>query len=593
MAFSYRPLPFDDPQPVNRVAASLQVAEGVPAVLDALGSAKGMIVLDGFPGARFEVIVAGLRRVSPVWELVDASTLYTAALDELIASYLPMDRETDPELIFGRLFDKGYYAILDPEKVADLLRGVAVSGRPTLIYGLGAAAESLRKHASAVFFIDVTPKDVALRVHDGRYRCLGAGPNLDVDTIARQTYFVDVELAVRLRKELVVEDQLAGYILDSERSLQIMSWSDLRAVLDELRGRPLRAKPVYVEGVWGGQFVKRLRGIPDDMVDKVAWAFDLIPTEASLLIESGPEQIDVPFMTVMDAVGEHLIGDVLYRRFDGRFPVRFNYDDTWHSNGNMSVQVHPSDDMIQQLHGDIEAQNEAYYIVLTGHGAKTYCGFKGDGHRFLELCRQSERDGSEVPYQDYIHSVESEVGRQIFLPHGTIHSSGRNQLVLELGTITSGAYTYKIYDYNRPDITGKPRPIHTKLAGLALAYDRDAEWVGRHIAFPPRLVAEGPGWVDYLVGRYDGMYIDTHRIEIAAGQSYAASNTTGFTVLALVDGESAHIRTDTGEYQAGYLDVILVPASAPDYTVLADPRHPIVIHKTLIREDRFQAWQTS
>ncbi len=506
-----------------------------------------------------------------------------------------MDRDVDPELIFGKLFDQSYDALLDPQKVARFLESLTASPASTLLYGLGSASELLRFRADLVLFADVTPKDAALRVFDG-YEPIGGGRGRVIDDVVRQAFFIDLELATYHRAKLITGGLVDGYVLDSDRGFHVLPWPAVAAALAELASGPFRAKPVYVEGVWGGQFIKDRRRIPDELADKVAWSFDLIPTEASVLVRSGEMELDIPFMTIMDAVGEPIVGDVLYRRFDGRFPARFNYDDTWHSNGNLSIQVHPSDQMIQELHGDIAAQNEAYYVVLTGHGAKTYVGFSGDGREFLELARQSERDGSEVPYQDYVYGIDSVPGRQVFLPHGTVHASGRNQLVLELGTITTGAYTYKLYDYVRPDITGKPRPIHTRLGEQALDFDRDAEWVDANVAFPPRQVAEGPGWVDFLVGRHDDMFIEAHRVEIGAGQTYQADNETGFTVVTVVDGESARIQSPGGggrSYLAAFLDVVLIPASMPSFEVVADPRHPIVIHKTFIRHDRFQTWQTN
>jgi mannose-6-phosphate isomerase class I len=595
MAFAYRPIPFDDPAPVNRIEADLAMRLGLAAAVDDTRGPGVLVLLDGVATARFDEMIARGELVGPTWNLVDVKTLYRSAseLEALLSPYLPMDRDQDPELIFGRLFDKSYDTLLDEEKVRAFLDAAVSNAAPTLLYGLGSASDLLRSHARAVLFADVTPKDAALRAWQG-YECLGGNRGRSIDQVVRQSFFIDLELSTRLRTQLITTGAVDGYILDSARGFQVMRWSDARAALAELASGPFRAKPVYVEGVWGGQFIKQQRGVPDHLVDKVAWAFELLPTEASVLMRSGDAEVDIPFMTVMDAVGEDIIGKVLSRRFDGRFPVRFNYDDTWHSSGNLSIQVHPGDEMIKELHGDIAGQNEAYYVVLTGHGAKTYVGFKGDGHEFLELCRQSERDGSEVPYEDYIYGIDSEPGRQVFLPYGTVHASGRNQLVLELGTITTGAYTYKLYDYVRPDITGKPRPIHTMLGERALAFDRDVEWVNEHVAFEPQLIADGPGWADHLVGRYDGMYMETHRVEISAGQAFRGENLTGFTVLTLVDGETARIQSPGGvgrAYEAGFLDVVVVPASMPSYEVVADPRHPIVIHKTTIRADRYEAWQ--
>lgn len=599
MAVAYRPIPYDDPVPVNPVEARITAQSNLPAALDADSSEAGaLVLLDGIATARLSELAGTLASTGADWQLVDVATLYRSPeeLDEIFRPYLPTDRHLDPELIFGRLFDQPFDALLDPRKVQDFVSASAGRPGPTVLYGLGSASDLLRPHAHTVVFADVTPKDAAIRVFDQRYEVVSGNRGRNLAELVRQAFCIDIELSTHLRAHLVTADAVDHYVLDSDRGFQILDPAELRTALTELASGPFRAKPVYVEGVWGGQFIKQLRGVPDDLVDKVAWAFELIPTEASVLVASGVIQIDVPFMTIMDAVGRDIVGDVLYRRFEGRFPVRFNYDDTWHSNGNLSIQVHPSDQMIQELHGDIAAQNEAYYVVLTGQGAKTYVGFKGDGREFLELCQQSERDGSAVPYEDYIHAIDSMPGRQVYLPHGTVHASGRNQLVLETGTITTAAYTYKLYDYIRPDITGRPRPIHTALAEQALDFDRDPAWVEENIAFEPKPFAEGPGWTDHLVGHYEGMYMDAHRVEIAAGQTYRADNATGFTVLTLVDGETARIQEPGGggrSYTAGFLDVVLVPASMPTFEVVADARHPIVIHKTFIRSDRFESWQTN
>ncbi|MBS4062486.1 MAG: class I mannose-6-phosphate isomerase [Bacteroidetes bacterium] len=595
MGFSYKPIRFDDFNALNTVNSVPEIAATYDEVANILAKKlpEGLVLLDGFPTANFSVFLQNLCEVSPNIITIDVSRFYrsSAEINELLKPYLPQDREIDPELIFGKLFDQDFQAFFDNEKVGSFLNSL-VDGKTIILHGHGSACEIFRPFSKAVLYIDVTPKDTALRVYDGLYRCIGNPSEPDLDCIIRRTYFIDVELAVKLRKELVRNNQVDFYLLDSELSFSMLSKKAYHEVVDQLKNRPLRAKPVYVEGVWGGQFIKRYRQVPENLVDKVAWSFELIHTEASLLVNSGEYFLDLPFLTVMDAIGESLVGEKLYKQFDGNFPVRFNYDDTWHSNGNMSTQVHPNDEMAQKYYGDVAGQNEAYYVVLTGHGAKTLCGFKKDGREFLALCRQSEKDGSIVPYEEYIHAIPSDVGRQIFLPTGTIHASGRNQLVLELGTLTISAYTYKIYDYTRLDITGKQRPLHTNLAEQALVFDRDAEWVMKHIAFPPKLLMEGEGWREFLIGQYDQIYFETHRVEMGTGSRYPAENKDGFTVITIVDGETARIQSidDPGHYyDASYLDVILVPASMRRYEVIATGKQPVVLHKTFVREDRYES----
>ncbi len=593
MGFAYKPVRFDDLNAINTINPISDIKTSYDEIAHILVQTlpQGLILLDGFPTANISTFLDHVCRAKPGITTIDVSRFYRSAeeIQELLKPYLPQDRDIDPELIFGKLFDQGFQPFFDLEEVSLFLNSL-VDGQTVILYGLGSACALFRPLSEAILYIDVTPKDAALRVYDGLYQCLGNLKEQDFDTVIRQTYFIDVELAVHLRKELIQNDHIDFYFLDSEHSFSMLSNGALQEIIHQLKRRPLRAKPVYVEGVWGGQFIKRYRGIPDDLVDKVAWSFELIHTEASLLVKSGEYLIDLPFLTVMDSIGESLVGEKLYKQFGGSLPIRFNYDDTWHSNGNMSIQCHPNDEMAQQLYGDFAGQNEAYYVVLTGHGAKTFCGFKGDGREFLDLCKQSEIDGSTVPYEDYIHAIPSEVGRQILLPTGTIHSSGRNQVVLELGTLTYSAYTYKIYDYTRMDITGKPRPLHTKLAKQALALERDAEWVMKHIAFPPRLLSEGQGWRELLIGQYECIYFETHRVEMETGSVYPGENRDGFTVITIVDGESARIQSiddPSCYYDARYLDVILVPASMRRYEVIVTGKQPVVLHKAFVREDKF------
>lgn len=591
MGFSYKPIRFDDMnstnylQPIGEIATSY--AEIVKNLMENLPD--GLIILDGFLTANFATLLENIQLASPEIITVEVSRFFLPAkeIQKFFAPYLPQDREIDPELIFGKLYDQYFQELLDMKAVDDFLSNLT-DGQKVLLYGFGSSSEPFKSFSKAILYIDVIPKDVALRVNDGLYCCLGNQNGQDLVSVLRQTYFVDIELAVRLRRDLIQHDQIDFYFLDSEVSYSMLNRNTFHRLMDQLKIRPLRPKPIYVEGVWGGQFIKRVRGIPVGLVDKVAWSFELIHTEASVLVDSESHLLDLPFLTIMDSIGEWILGKKLYNQFGGWFPVRFNYDDSWHSDGNMSIQCHPDDETAQKRFGDFAGQNEAYYIVLTGHDAKTYFGFKDDGREFLKLAQQSEVENQVIPYQNHIHATQSVVGQQILLPAGTIHSSGRNQLVLELGTLTINTYTYKIYDYTRLDITGKPRPLHTKLANQVLRFERNADWVMKYLSLPPKLIQSGEGWREYLIGHYDDIYFDTHRIEIETGKRYVGENIDGFSVLAVVDGESITIRSlaaSSCSYDAKYLDVVLIPASIQSYEVITNGTQPVVLHKTFVRKD--------
>lgn len=361
----------------------------------------------------------------------------------------------------------------------------------------------------------------------------------------------------------------------------------LNDLLKTLIQYPYRAKPVYLEGIWGGEYIRKIRHIPEDISGNIAWIFEFIPMEVSIEVAVGDEVIDMPFYTFVQKMGCEMMGEKAYEEFEGYFPIRFNYDDTWHSNGNMSIQVHPDEDFVIDHYDEFGRQDEAYYVIATGHGARTYAGWKGDGREFLELAKKSEKDHSDIDYQNYVNSVPSVPGRQIMIPAGTIHASGRNQLILELGSLTIGSYTYKVYDYNRKDKDGNVRPIHTANAEQVLHFERDSKWVDDNIAIEPIPVSKTDEAAEFTVGKTDLMYYETSRVEIEKGGHYEGHNNGQFTVLTLVDGEEIKVYSKSHpEFSRNqkYLDIVTIPATIEDYVIEAKGYQPVVVHKTYLRD---------
>ena len=203
------------------------------------------------------------------------------------------------------------------------------------------------------------------------------------------------------------------------------------------------------------------------------------------------------------------------KKFGGYFPIRFNYDDSWHSSGNMSIQVHSGHDYNVENYNELGRQDESYYVIATGHGAETYIGFNEstDPDEFIREVKKSEKQFTQVDYRKYVNHIQSRPGVQVMLPAGTIHSSGRNQVVLEIGSLTIGSYTYKMYDYLRVDLDGIPRPIHTYHGEKVLCKERTTSWVKENIAQEPRMVRSGNGWAEYIVGEHDLLYFSLRRLE--------------------------------------------------------------------------------
>ena len=113
-----------------------------------------------------------------------------------------------------------------------------------------------------------------------------------------------------------------------------------------------------------------------------------------------------------------------------------------------------------------------------------------------------------------------------------------------------------------------------------LRFERDGAWVRENIAIKPVVLKETDQYVEYVVGKTDLMYYETHRIELCTGGVYEGSNNGQFTVVTVVDGEQARISSKSHpefSYTARFLDVVTIPATIEDYEIRAEGYQPVVI----------------
>ncbi|MBR5460059.1 MAG: class I mannose-6-phosphate isomerase, partial [Clostridia bacterium] len=284
---------------------------------------------------------------------------------------------------------------------------------------------------------------------------------------------------------------------------------------------------------------------------------------------------------------EKLLGKRAFEGFGGYFPIRFNYDDTYHSSGNMSIQCHPDEKYVVTNHGELGRQDESYYIVIAGQNAKTYLGFQEPEScaEFFEKAEKAEKTHELVDYQKYVYAVESKPGTQVMIPAGTIHASGQNQVILEIGSLTVGSYTYKLYDYQRLDPqTNLPRPIHLKMGKEVIRGERDANYVRENLVNHGGLVREGDGWREIIVGEHDLLYFSLRNLIF---DREIEDNTNGdFHVLALVDGEKVRVESKANPelyYEMNNLDMAVIPAHFGEYTVKNLGVGTVVVHKTRLK----------
>lgn len=593
MSFLFNPFPYDDPNAVNIISnngidlSTFKIGNAIIAKkLGEIAISSEVIGIDGYSTAPMLEIARLIKGA----ELIPINSIYKSydELKEIFRECIPEDLKKDPILLYGKVFDGEYCDIFDKNKLAALKIKIQNRTNCIVLYGNGALSDELISLCTIKIFADITSKKAVLNIKDGKYRNLGSKVDLPFQEAVGRSYYIDFILAFHLRWKLLREGLLDYYIAaDHPDVLTMLPLNTLLSVITRTLDYPFRCRPVYNEGVWGGYAVMSRRNLPVEMKN-CAWVYDLIPMEVSTVIIIDNKELEVPFYTIVQAAGDKLMGSHCLETFNGYFPIRFNYDDTYHGSGNMSIQLHPGEKFVTENHNELGRQDESYYVVETAQNAKTYLGFRNgvDPESFISDVKKSEKEHTMIDYDKYIHSVDSKPGKQIMIPAGTIHASGRNQLILEIGSLTIGSYTYKMYDYLRKDLNGKARPIHSYYGEKNLNRDMTEEYVTKNLVNGGRrVIREGDGWCEIVVGECEQLYFSLRNLVFG---DYVEDNTNGrFHVLALVDGEQIEVRSKSDhslKFTQNYLDVILVPASIGEYEIInKKPGTKCVLHKTLIK----------
>ncbi|HEX9369561.1 MAG TPA: class I mannose-6-phosphate isomerase, partial [Roseiflexaceae bacterium] len=423
------------------------------------------VTIDGFGGVLWPELRARLdaalarRGVRTAWWDVAAALRPGPAIDALVQPFLGGD---DP--LFGMRFTGSLRDFFDPEQLrlrpdpdADL----------TIVYGCGAA---LAGWDGPLVYMDVPKNEIQFRSRAGCVCNLGAEQPADPKAMYKRFYFVDWPTLNAHKAGLLPRIDL---IVDEQRPDEpaLLAGDDLRAALARMSRSAFRVRPWFEPGPWGGQWIKRhIPQLPQD-APNYAWSFELIVPENGLLLKSDGALLEVSFDFLMYHDHRAVLGECA-DRFGYEFPIRFDFLDTF-DGGNLSVQCHPRPEYIHAHFGENFTQDETYYILDCAPGAQVYLGFKDDidPAAFRAALECSYREAVPIDVERFVNSEPAHKHDLFLIPHGTIHCSGIDNLVLEISA-TPYIFTFKMYDWMRLDLDGRPRPLNIERAFANLYFDR-------------------------------------------------------------------------------------------------------------------------
>lgn len=221
---------------------------------------------------------------------------------------------------------------------------------------------------------------------------------------------------------------------------------------------PFLFRPNLHSVVWGGNRLELWKQLPPSLVPiGESWEVSAVPNSVSVI---GNGAFEGQMLTdIIARFPNEILGEAVARKYDNQLPLLVKFID---AERDLSIQVHPNDEMAQRLHGK-RGKSEMWYVIDAKPGAYLYAGFK---RRLTkdEYCRMVA-DGTIC---DALAKHEVHKGDVFYLPAGRVHAICGGILLAEVQQ--SSDVTYRIFDYNRPGIDGKPRELHTALAAEALDF---------------------------------------------------------------------------------------------------------------------------
>ena len=543
-----------------------RVYEGAGAIARALGDACGtgkcVLSIECYPGVDQQELLDGLAALHPA--LVIHSDDLAFEPEKLDAA---LERDLLPQdPVFGimtvrRLRDFFYEAKIEEARQ----RIDAVAEGLVLVYGVGA---TLVHPGDVQVVADITRWEIQLRYRRGMTNWRTAQTDLPKLKKYKRGFFAEWRWADREKDHLL---NTMDFYLDmtTQGSPALVDGAAYREALRQTTQRPFRMVPYFDPGVWGGNWMKDHFELPENG-SNYAWSFDGVPEENSLLLDFGGHLIQTPALNLVLQQPRALLGDRVHARFGKEFPIRFDMLDTINGQ-NLSLQVHPLTEYIQQTFNMHYTQDESYYILDAQEGSSVWLGVReGVDPAAMEAdLRRAQAGEAPFPAEKYINHIPVKKHDHILIPAGTTHCSGAGTMVLEISA-TPYIFTFKLWDWGRLDLDGKPRPIHLDHGMANIQWDRDTKWVHENLVGQTTVVHQDENALVERTGLHEREFIDTFRYTTASSVTVARNGSVH--VLNLVDGARARLVSPDGAFapfELHYAETCILPQAAGDYRIEA------------------------
>lgn len=471
--------------------------------------------------------------------------------------------EVSDDRVFGSMSTRKLKEFFHNDKLEELRKEIESYHGLTIVYGIGS---SLITQGDLLIYGDIDRWEIQLRYRAGMTNWGVDNSDEDILRKYKRGYFLEWRVFDRHKIETFKH---ADYILDLNvrKDPKMIDKESFDSMMSTFSKRPFRLIPYFDEGIWGGRWMEEVCGLTHKKYN-YAWCFDGVPEENAIRADFDGIEVEFPAMDLVKTQPVSLLGKKVFSRFGAEFPIRFDFLDTM-DGGNLSLQVHPLTEYIHDQFGMSYTQDESYYILDAQEGAHVYLGVKeGVTKETLIPALKRAETGDEI-FDDskYINSFPVKKHDHILIPGGTIHCSGSGTMVLEISA-TPYIFTFKLWDWGRVGLDGKPRPINVDRGAENIQFDRTTSWCQKNLVSPIEELEHREHLKVEKTGLHELEFIETKRYWFDEKTIFECEESVN--MLNLIEGEEVKITSLHGEFEpyvVHYAETFIVPESVKEYAI--------------------------
>ena len=302
---------------------------------------------------------------------------------------------------------------------------------------------------------------------------------------------------------------------------------------------PLLLEPSLHTKVWGGRKLETVMGKSLPSANPYGESWELHDTAT---VANGP-LAGQTLATLLAEYGTALVGHA--NDPAAGFPLLAKFLD---ANDWLSIQVHPNNEQAAELEGEPRGKTEAWIVLHAEEGAQLVVGVQPGTSR--EDMAAAIRAGT---LEEIVVYADVRAGDVLLLDANTVHALGPGIIIYEIQQ--SSDTTYRLYDWNRVGLDGKPRNLHIE-KGVAVS----------NVDFVPQIKRFGHR-ANPVVTLVENEYFKTNLHHLNAGDGVATTSiqTHGkFHALTCTRGE-ATVAADGTMLTLTLGQTALIPASVAGY----------------------------